>query len=296
MEVIVLIQKKVIKYPFVSDDAQRYLPITNMSRSERDERIETAIRKLAAEGRPKWPYWNGQGKRREKRDSEHSIPNYPEEEHLNGVAFLTLKVRMQWETRVVLLITASCFCQLDQLRSFHGSSDSLTSCLHIRDHETGSIEGNFTSDRICNILLLQLDVLSPRAFIATVLSPSALVARILSPTAFRAEVLSPRALTAWVLSPEALVSRSWFRNLFHNHISDCWSSISKSAWAKSPLSGSISHRRAQSRNSSASRALIRNCWSDDFESKHSISENSQWWEIPCRSENSFVKENNTMNL
>uniref|UniRef100_A0A1I7TIF5 Uncharacterized protein n=1 Tax=Caenorhabditis tropicalis TaxID=1561998 RepID=A0A1I7TIF5_9PELO len=128
-----------------ADDPTSYLPITNMTRSQRDDRIEEAIRKLAAEGKPQWPYWNAPGKRLKRAAGEGTddhIPNYPEGEHIGDVEYMVLK----------------------------------------------------------------LDLLSPRAFIATVLSPSALIARILSPTAFRAEVLSPRALTAWVLSPEALIA------------------------------------------------------------------------------------------
>ncbi|CAI2356918.1 unnamed protein product [Caenorhabditis sp. 36 PRJEB53466] len=158
-----------------ADDPTNYIPITKMTREERDARVENAIRKLAEEGRPQWPYWSGS--KRMKRDSEHNIENYPEEENVNGVSFLTLKPHA-----------------FANLINFGVSMEAMILSPHA-----------FVSE-IMRPEALKLDVLSPRAFIATVLSPSALVARILSPTAFRAEVLSPRALTAWVLSPEALIA------------------------------------------------------------------------------------------
>uniref|UniRef100_A0A8R1E0K6 Uncharacterized protein n=1 Tax=Caenorhabditis japonica TaxID=281687 RepID=A0A8R1E0K6_CAEJA len=167
-----------------ADDPSRYLPIANMTRLERDARVEESIRKLAIEGRPQWPFWNARNNRRVKRagdgsggDDHPSIPNYPEEEEINGVTFLTLKPHA-----------------FANLINFGVSMEAMILSPHA-----------FVSE-ILRPEALKLDVLSPRAFIATILSPSALVARILSPTAFRAEVLSPRALTAWVLSPEALIT------------------------------------------------------------------------------------------
>ncbi|KAF1747795.1 hypothetical protein GCK72_024261 [Caenorhabditis remanei] len=165
-----------------ADDPSSYIPITNMTRPERDARIETAIRKLAAEGRPQWPYWNGSGKRMKRAgggdtDGGDNIPNYPEGEHIGDVEFMVLKPHA-----------------FANLINFGVSMEAMVLSPHA-----------FVSE-IMRPEALKLDVLSPRAFIATVLSPSALIARILSPTAFRAEVLSPRALTAWVLSPEALIA------------------------------------------------------------------------------------------
>ncbi|CAP32979.2 Protein CBR-MLTN-13 [Caenorhabditis briggsae] len=165
-----------------ADDPSSYIPITNMTRADRDARIETAIRKLAAEGRPQWPFWNSP--KRVKRadgggghDGHPSIPNYPEGEHIGDVEYLVLKPHA-----------------FANLINFGVSMEAMVLSPHA-----------FVSE-IMRPEALKLDVLSPRAFIATVLSPSALIARILSPTAFRAEVLSPRALTAWVLSPEALIA------------------------------------------------------------------------------------------
>ncbi|EGT30498.1 CBN-MLTN-13 protein [Caenorhabditis brenneri] len=163
-----------------ADDPTSYLPITNMTRTERENRIEEAIRKLAAEGRPQWPYWNGSGKRVKKAAGEgtdHHIPNYPEGEHIGDVEYMVLKPHA-----------------FANLINFGVSMEAMVLSPHA-----------FVSE-IIRPEALKLDLLSPRAFIATVLSPSALIARILSPTAFRAEVLSPRALTAWVLSPEALIA------------------------------------------------------------------------------------------
>ncbi|CCD68913.1 MLt-TeN (mlt-10) related [Caenorhabditis elegans] len=166
-----------------ADNPTSYLPIANMTREERDTRIEDAIRKLATEGRPQWPFWNKPQKRVKRAggggdgDAHPVIPNYPEGEHIGDVEYLVLKPHA-----------------FANLINFGVSMEAMVLSPHA-----------FVSE-ILRPEALKLDVLSPRAFIATVLSPSALIARILSPTAFRAEVLSPRALTAWVLSPEALIA------------------------------------------------------------------------------------------
>ncbi|CAB3401148.1 unnamed protein product [Caenorhabditis bovis] len=162
------------------DESKQFSSVTDLSIEERDERIEADIRKLAALGRPKWPFWDNN--KRVKRaggsgSASVNIPNYPYGEFINGVEFMTLKPYA-----------------FANLINFGVSMEAAILSPHA-----------FISE-IMRPEALKLDLLSPRAFVATVLSPSALIARILSPTAFRAEVLSPRALTAWVLSPEALVA------------------------------------------------------------------------------------------
>ncbi|CAI5455916.1 unnamed protein product [Caenorhabditis angaria] len=164
-----------------SENPGLYLGIANLTRDEREARIEKEIRKLAAEGRPQWPFWNSRVKRATEEGGEAgghgNIINYPEGEEINGVEYMVLKPHA-----------------FANLVNFGVSMEAMILSPHA-----------FISE-IMRPEALKLDVLSPRAFVATVLSPSALIARILSPTAFRAEVLSPRALTAWVLSPEALVA------------------------------------------------------------------------------------------
>jgi len=84
-----------------------------MTREERDTRIEDAIRKLATEGRPQWPFWNKPQKRVKRAggggdgDAHPVIPNYPEGEHIGDVEYLVLKVRITFEWNIFCANTLS---------------------------------------------------------------------------------------------------------------------------------------------------------------------------------------------
>ncbi|PAV59557.1 hypothetical protein WR25_23065 [Diploscapter pachys] len=89
--------------------------ITKLSKEERIKRIENDIRELAKTGDAKWPTWEGMW--REKRQAEpepghetgvegheeHEGHGVPEHEEINGVKFVTLKVkRMTFLTKIAL--------------------------------------------------------------------------------------------------------------------------------------------------------------------------------------------------
>ena len=63
------------------------------------------------------------------------------------------------------------------------------------------------SRKMCDVKHFQMDVLSPRAFIAGIFSPVVMAARIISPAAFRTMILSPITLNFWLMTPEAFMAK-----------------------------------------------------------------------------------------
>ncbi|CAD6191143.1 unnamed protein product [Caenorhabditis auriculariae] len=150
------------------DEADRFVHIANLTREERINRVENDIRKLAAKGRPQWPYF-GKGGFRGKRethgghdnDGDDNIPNYPHPEEINGVEYQTLKM--------VEVLTP-----------------------------------RFLEPRVLSPETLVIDVLSPGFLSPHVLSPESIGVMILSPNVLSPRVASDEKMIVEVLSPHIL--------------------------------------------------------------------------------------------